>query len=86
MNNEVESYVGELRELREKNKSLSERVKSLEEEIAWRTKYGEYMNHQYIMQTNFNQEKKYQKDKIKIEEDSNSGTYRAKYFSGSLNY
>ena len=47
MINEVERYVGELKELREQNDSLKNRVKKLEEEVAWRTKYGDYMNHQY---------------------------------------
>ena len=49
MNNEVESYVGELRILREENETLKKQVKQLEEEVAWRAKYGDYMNHQYNM-------------------------------------
>ena len=35
MNNEVEAYVGELRELREENQLLRERVKEVETELAW---------------------------------------------------
>ena len=34
MNNEVESYVGELRFLREENETLKKQVKQLEEEKA----------------------------------------------------
>tara|TARA_S200002703_G_C3618968_1_gene190109 strand:+ start:149 stop:349 length:201 start_codon:yes stop_codon:yes gene_type:complete len=35
MNHEVEAYVGELRELREKNKTLKEKLKEYEIEKAW---------------------------------------------------
>jgi len=35
MNNEVEAYVGELRELREENDTLKERIKFYETELAW---------------------------------------------------
>jgi len=85
MNNEVERYVGELKELREKNKTLSERVKTLEEEVAWRTKYGDYINHQYIMASS-TQPKKATKITM-VEEDTSSSNYRNKYFSsGSSKY
>tara|TARA_A100001391_G_scaffold202552_2_gene192477 strand:- start:321 stop:584 length:264 start_codon:yes stop_codon:yes gene_type:complete len=77
MNNEVERYVGELRELREENDSLKNRVKQLEEEVAWRTKYGDYMNHQHIMSSAPKEEKK---ENIKINKVKN------KFFSGSLRY
>ena len=46
MNHEVEKYVGELRELREQVETMKERIKDLECELVWRTKYGEYMSHQ----------------------------------------
>lgn len=39
MNNEVEAYVGELRELRAENKILREKLKEHEIEIAWTQKY-----------------------------------------------
>ncbi len=39
MNNEVEAYVGELRELREENAVLKERLKEYEIEIAWTQQY-----------------------------------------------
>jgi len=81
MNNEVERYVGELKELREKNKTLSERVKTLEEEVAWRTKYGDYINHQYIMASS-TQPKKATKITM-VEEDTSSRSYRNKYFSSA---
>tara|TARA_B100000902_G_scaffold394721_1_gene451622 strand:+ start:185 stop:433 length:249 start_codon:yes stop_codon:yes gene_type:complete len=81
MNNEVERYVGELKELREKNKTLSERVKTLEEEVAWRTKYGDYINHQYIMASS-TQPKKATKITM-VEEDTSSRNYRNKYFSSA---
>ena len=77
MNNEVERYVGELKELREENDSLKNRVKQLEEEVAWRTKYGDYMNHQYIMSSVPKEEKK---EDIKINKVKNN------FFSGSLRY
>ena len=81
MNNEVERYVGELKELREQNKTLSERVKALEEEVAWRTKYGDYINHQYIMASS-TQPKKATKITM-VEEDDSSRNYRNKYFSSA---
>lgn len=46
MNHEVEKYVGELRELREQVDAMKDRIKNLESELEWRTKYGEYMSHQ----------------------------------------
>lgn len=81
MNNEVERYVGELKELREQNKTLSERVKTLEEEVAWRTKYGDYINHQYIMASS-TQPKKATKITM-VEEDTSASNYRNKYFSSA---
>lgn len=35
MNHEVEAYVGELRELREENETLREKLKAYEVEAAW---------------------------------------------------
>ena len=81
MNNEVERYVGELKELRKQNKILNERVKALEEEVAWRTKYGDYINHQYIMASS-TQPKKATKITM-VEEDASSRNYRNKYFSSA---
>ena len=46
MNHEVEKYVGELKELRSEVEFMKERIKKLESELEWRTKYGEYMSHQ----------------------------------------
>ena len=46
MNHEVEKYVGELRELREQVETMKLRIKNLESELEWSTKYGEYMSHQ----------------------------------------
>ena len=46
MNHEVEKYVGELRELREQFETMKLRIKKLESELEWRTKYGDYMSHQ----------------------------------------
>ena len=46
MNHEVEKYVGELRELREQVDFMKARIKKLESELEWRTKYGDYMSHQ----------------------------------------
>lgn len=39
MNNEVEAYVGELKQLREENAVLKEQLKEYEIEIAWTQKY-----------------------------------------------
>lgn len=39
MNNEVESYVGELRELRKENESLKTKLKFYETELAWSEHY-----------------------------------------------
>tara|TARA_A100001011_G_scaffold395545_1_gene490887 strand:- start:299 stop:541 length:243 start_codon:yes stop_codon:yes gene_type:complete len=80
MNNEVESYVGELRILREENETLKKQVKQLEEEVAWRSKYGDYMNHQHNMSSSATNQEKTDKEKIKINKTKNS------FFSGSLNY
>lgn len=86
MNNEVERYVGELKELREENSSLKKRVKMLEEEVAWRTKYGDYINHQFIMASS-TQPKKVSKISMMKEEDTSANSYRNKYFSsGSSKY
>jgi len=79
MNNEVESYVGELRILREENETLKKQVKQLEEEVAWRAKYGDYMNHQYNMSSSVSNQQK-TNEKIKINKTKNN------FFSGSLNY
>ena len=65
------------KELREENDSLKNRVKQLEEEVAWKTKYGDYMNHQYIMSSVPKEEKK---EDIKINKVKNN------FFSGSLRY
>ena len=46
MNHEVERYVGELKELRSEVEFMKARIKDLETELEWRTKYGEYMSHQ----------------------------------------
>ena len=46
MNLEVERYVGELKELRSEVEFMKARIKDLETELEWRTKYGEYMSHQ----------------------------------------
>lgn len=46
MNLEVEKYVGELKELRSEVETMKLRIKNLESELEWRTKYGEYMSHQ----------------------------------------
>ena len=48
MNHEVEKYVGELRELREQVETMKLRIKNLESELEWRTKYGDYMSHQAL--------------------------------------
>ena len=52
MNHEVEKYVGELRELREQVDFMKARIKKLESELEWRTKYGEYMSHQAYINSN----------------------------------
>jgi len=39
MNNEVEAYVGELKQLREENAVLKEQLKEYEVEIAWTQQY-----------------------------------------------
>tara|TARA_B100001939_G_C16868364_1_gene585183 strand:+ start:930 stop:1139 length:210 start_codon:yes stop_codon:yes gene_type:complete len=46
MNHEVERYVGELKELRSEVEFMKARIKDLETELEWRTKYGDYMSHQ----------------------------------------
>jgi len=46
MNLEVEKYVGELKELRSEVETMKLRIKNLESELEWRTKYGDYMSHQ----------------------------------------
>ena len=46
MNLEVEKYVGELKELRSEVEPMKLRIKNLESELEWRTKYGDYMSHQ----------------------------------------
>ena len=54
-------------------------VKQLEEEVAWRAKYGDYMNHQYNMSSSVSNQQK-TNEKIKINKTKNN------FFSGSLNY
>ena len=46
MNLEGEKYVGELKELRSEVETMKLRIKNLESELEWRTKYGDYMSHQ----------------------------------------
>ena len=67
MNHEVEKYVGELRELREQVDFMKARIKKLESELEWRTKYGEYMSHQaYVNSNAVSQSYSRPKDKFKL--------------------
>ena len=67
MNLEVEKYVGELKELRSEVETMKLRIKNLESELEWRTKYGDYMSHQANVNASvYNYSYNRPKDKFKL--------------------